>query len=772
MVTAATTTRSMGAHSKINERRCGASKSVRAVVTRKTNGRARTSTRAVTEAVNAEIVRDKDPGVLYDSAYIGESSRFDAILDEKSAVLRAYAQAVEDGDYSLSADATAAAEWVRQALVERIENKGKLQPAQSKVLLGDCVDNLVTLAENNNCEALWALQAVCYRNSSACWKIGSQSNMFAYFRQCLTDGAPEPVQNAAMFLASTLVAFNEDLHRVTAKSRLIPTISLLLQNKCGDGGCLVDDSKLSWKDVRGLTVCEHALSLVRNLSLNGAQTKLLTSNGMVEICAAFLPYEGFGRVQSAMTIANLVGREDNNNTLGDDETVMESVVALLEKALEGERYMQMNCTVWKIVQGIANMATMEAAKPRLAKAGVIKLLVRVLREKQHQWDRASFWAAGALWNLAFDEVVREQILQEPGLIEALEEARRLGSENTKMKARGALWMIQPPAEDNAKSGESGATAAAGLSQEDMQKLGAIENAKAQVMLSYEWHHQAQVVQLKEELNARGFNVWMDVDRMMGSTLEAMAAAIESSDAIIMCVSRRYKESQACRTEAEYAYTRKKCLIPVMFEKGYKPDGWLGILVGSKLYYNMFNTDMMHQSLPGLTNAVEAVQNDSKAPKFLQKGGGESGSESASDSSQSAMASTQTSTSRSSSEDGVSVPKDSDDMERWLSAVGLQAYVHVFDHHDIYGKVLLKMHQELGQLKIAEQHELLQNVLGMQSYGHRLLFLTEVEELVGTLDGRLRKAKDTTAPPARPEAPKRNGIQRGAPKKEKTVGFRA
>ena len=63
--------------------------------------------------------------------------------------------------------------------------------------------------------------------------------------------------------------------------------------------------------------------------------------------------------------------------------------------------------------------------------------------------------------------------------------------------------------------------------------------------------------LKEELMEQGFTVWMDVDRMMGSTLEAMAAAIEQSDAIIMCVTHRYKESQACRTEAERAPRRSR-----------------------------------------------------------------------------------------------------------------------------------------------------------------------------------------------------------------------
>ena len=708
--------------------------------------------------VEAEIVRSA--GVLYDDAVVGDDDAYEATLDEKAATLRAYAEAIEGGEAEAAdaeAEANEAAEWIRQALVKRIETRGKLQPAQAKVLLGDVVENLCALAQEDSAEALYALQAICFRNASACWKVGNTHNMFGYFRTMCSAGVDEPVRCAAFFLASTLVSFNEDLHRVVAKSRFTPVLLQMLQNKCQS----TKECDVEWRDVRGLSECDHGLCFVRNLSQTPAQLKLLVASGAVDLCGDFLAtHSGVGRVNAAITIANLIGREDNDERLNKDETIMEELVTLLGKAIDGEEYGGLRHTVWKYTQGVANLATMEAAKPRLAKAGVISLLVRVLREKQHQWDRASFWAASALWNLAFDEDIKTQILEEPGVLEALEEARRLGSENTKMKARGALWMIQPQPEET----EEGDQPATGLSAEDMQKLGAIENAKAQVMLSYEWHHQTQVMQLKEQLNARGFNVWMDVDRMMGSTLEAMAAAIESSDAIIMCISGRYKESQACRTEAEYAYTRKKTLIPVMVEKGYKPDGWLGILVGSKLYYNVFTTEMMQSSIPGLVTAVEAIHNDSKAPEFMQKNGSASAAIPANTSAAAAAAPPALTTAPASS--GVSVPTDEDSMDRWLSAVGLQAYVHVFKHNHIHGKVLLKMHQELGQLKMGEQHTLLQNVLGIQSYGHRLLFLTEIEELVGKLDGELRKLA-TETPAAMPQ---RNGsVRRGAPKNSAARG---
>jgi hypothetical protein len=711
---------------------------------------------AARRTVTHAVVSAPADGALYDDEFLGDEKEFDARLKEHADVLRAYVEKLESGDCEvedLGCDnvfegAEQSAEWIRQSLVRLIETRGKLQPAQSKLLLGDVVENLCTLAENENKTAFAALQALCFRNSSACWKVGNQHNMFSTMRNMLQGGADEDVRSSALFLASTLVAFNEDLHRVVAKSRFTPVLLQLLKTRCTD----MTACALALKDVRGLTECDHGLVFLRNLSQTPAQTKLLVTSGAVDVCTSFLEIQsGIGRANAAITMANLIAREDNNDVLTRDDTILEEIVELLGRAIDGEPYCNMKHTVWKYTQGIANLATMEAAKPRLAKAGVIPMLGRVLREKQHQWDRATFWAAGALWNLAFDDDVKAQILETEGIMDALEEARRLGSENTKMKARGALWMIAPPKEEENASGES---TAVGLSEEEMQKLGAIENAKAQVMLSYEWHHQTQVLQIKEELNARGFNVWMDVDRMMGSTLEAMAAAIESSDAIVMCVSRRYKESQACRTEAEYAYTRKKCLIPVMVEKGYKPDGWLGILVGSKLYYNMFNTDMMQQSIPGLVTAVEAIHNDAKAPEFMQKNGSSAPAIPAESSASATSAAPRPS---SSSSEGVSVPMDDEAMDRWLTAVGLQAYVHVFQHNHVHGKVLLKMHQELGQLKMGDQHELLENVFGIRSYGHRLLFLTELEELVGKLDGQLRKLKQKTVElQSRPLRGARNG----------------
>jgi len=42
-------------------------------------------------------------------------------------------------------------------------------------------------------------------------------------------------------------------------------------------------------------------------------------------------------------------------------------------------------------------------------------------------------------------------------------------------------------------------------------------------------------------------------------------------------------------EAEYAYHLKKPIIPIRMEAGYMPDGWLGLLCCSHLFFNYCNS---------------------------------------------------------------------------------------------------------------------------------------------------------------------------------------
>jgi hypothetical protein len=75
--------------------------------------------------------------------------------------------------------------------------------------------------------------------------------------------------------------------------------------------------------------------------------------------------------------------------------------------------------------------------------------------------------------------------------------------------------------------------------------------------------------------------------MKGASVDTMALAVEGSAAVLIGVSRAYKESSNCRMEAQYALQKKKALVPLMLTQGYEADGWLGLLLGTSIWYGFY-----------------------------------------------------------------------------------------------------------------------------------------------------------------------------------------
>ncbi len=144
------------------------------------------------------------------------------------------------------------------------------------------------------------------------------------------------------------------------------------------------------------------------------------------------------------------------------------------------------------------------------------------------------------------------------------------------------------------------------------------------MLSYCWGAKKElVVELAARLRAKGVDVWRDeegsqcVPAMSGSTDDCMAAAIEHSHTIIVCVSRAYKASANCRMEAKYANDMNKRgkvqLVFVMMEQDYTTrsspeyvDGWLGLMISDQLWHGMWAGDQVAAAASAIHAAVAPV----------------------------------------------------------------------------------------------------------------------------------------------------------------------
>ena len=77
-------------------------------------------------------------------------------------------------------------------------------------------------------------------------------------------------------------------------------------------------------------------------------------------------------------------------------------------------------------------------------------------------------------------------------------------------------------------------------------LTAVPTKTQHIMISYQWDCQDTIIQVKDKLRSVGFNVWIDVKEMRGSTLETMASAVEHCTVFLMAISRKYFESPNCR----------------------------------------------------------------------------------------------------------------------------------------------------------------------------------------------------------------------------------
>ena len=69
-----------------------------------------------------------------------------------------------------------------------------------------------------------------------------------------------------------------------------------------------------------------------------------------------------------------------------------------------------------------------------------------------------------------------------------------------------------------------------------------------LMISYQWGVQPTVLRIAASMRLRSFKVWVDTEMMTGSTLDAMAAAVEDAHCVLICITEQYKASANCRLE--------------------------------------------------------------------------------------------------------------------------------------------------------------------------------------------------------------------------------
>ncbi|KAJ7380759.1 hypothetical protein OS493_007137 [Desmophyllum pertusum] len=270
--------------------------------------------------------------------------------------------------------------------------------------------------------------------------------------------------------------------------------------------------------------------------------------------------------KSLLVLACLIDEENNHLIMADEEPI-KFLTSILKKAIGSSTHRYLGLSAAELAEGLTQIAVNDNNKKTIAQCGAIPILVKMLQNAKGDEERLN--ACNTLWTLAFDKENKNEICSDDYAI--FELRKLLTSENSEIKraAAGALWECEGK-EKHAEGKQQSVT---------LQQVTGTKH----VMISYQWDVQRLVIQMKNKLQADGYKVWMDIDEMGGSTLESMASAVENASVVLVCVSQKYKESPNCRSEAEYTFQLHKDIIPLMMDHKYRPDGWLGFIVGSKFW---------------------------------------------------------------------------------------------------------------------------------------------------------------------------------------------
>ena len=338
----------------------------------------------------------------------------------------------------------------------------------------------------------------------------------------------------------------------------------------------IDAENSNWEeedeDSELVTIIDNSIGILHNISRRLRDRELFANRERTLLDFAKKNVPAIAAT-SLLTLAYLVD-ENTNHLILADENVLSFIITLLDGARQSEdRRRCYGYSAKELAEGLSHLAINDANKKILGQNGVIPVLISVIKTSNEDEEKAS--ATRALWMLAFHDNNKEKIRQEEGAMDILHELQHSENPEVQKAAAGTLWELE------------GKTA---RHSERMESTG------NHVMISYQWDSQEVLVEVKNRLQASGYRVWMDLEQMKGSTLDAMAEAVENASVVLVCVSRRYKESQNCRSEATYAYDLKKDIIPLMMERNYKGDGWLGIIVTGKMWFDFQSKHVLEQSV--------------------------------------------------------------------------------------------------------------------------------------------------------------------------------
>lgn len=297
-------------------------------------------------------------------------------------------------------------------------------------------------------------------------------------------------------------------------------------------------------------------------------------------------------VMSMLTLSYIV-EEHESHLLDEGSNVINLLLQRIRQIMEsGSR--SGGFSISELMHGIRCISANDRMKRRIRECRGIPTFLEILRNNNESEVEP---VLGTIWNLCFINEIKMELINDYHIESAVEPFKNHQSEKIRRNHEGILWEIRERM----------------IRRQNDPGLG--KTISFDVFISYAWSNKKKILEICTFLGQFDIRVWIDDEQMFGSTLGAMASGIENSSLFIIGISSSYMKSPNCRSEAEYAYQIKKPIIPLIMELKYKPHNWLGLIMGTKVYYEFSERRQAEETITGLVKSIKLQLDSDGVPEI-------------------------------------------------------------------------------------------------------------------------------------------------------------
>jgi len=393
---------------------------------------------------------------------------------------------------------------------------------------------------------------------------------------------------------------SQDVTGMAVKNVLIPYLGQQGVNQNYLLDCLQDLSTM--ENARPILVANGVPRALQVFLTNPSSDKSFVAALIIALLAASEADSSHGNTishpsPSSFTEISALGEEQRATSKVVIDRMMQTIKSFAtttRRQMDTTEGYNADCKIFLIA--LRSLITNEANIKNLREEKIVKTVLELIANRKNDIFQENMLsleeAVKVIWALAFDDQCKSELL-ENGAVDLLRGLQVYDHEPAKKAIDGTLWILT----GSTKTSDD-------MDIQSPQNQEQFLQQPQHIMISYSWAQKDKMRELTDDLKSHGLPIWIDVDQMEGSVLEAMAIAVENASVVIIGLSSQYKESQACRTEAEYAYKLKKPMICLLAEDNYQPKGWLGALLGNKFWYSPWT----HTNGPaGIEELVKSIK---------------------------------------------------------------------------------------------------------------------------------------------------------------------